>query len=374
MLSTHRWSPTINSATRFQSTEAGGAGARPSLSSSVAADAAGGGLALLGVYAFYHFPEVKEALNFLRSAAQSYLIIIPGAHPHIKAVLDTIDDLHNSHRDELNRIVGDVYDEVNVIVKDSPSVDMGTAMKILDVLCKRSVELEELGKKAGSDALSSLSSKYPQLMGKLGSGYAELKKLAKSNPEAKKLCGETTKEIHEIFSEGFSQESVSRAQDLIQSKTTEIRKMAKSYSEQAPPEVKQILSDNADNFIASTAMTLGQGRGGLEEVFGKIKDAANGDITKDKAKMREIVEYVRAKAHEAEEQGGWPPERGSEGLRTWVRPMPGGEDALKHVPGVKVLVKLSCEHGEDAKKLAKETYDDLTKDLSQKAKDDVKEH
>ncbi|KAH9942344.1 uncharacterized protein BXZ73DRAFT_97757 [Epithele typhae] len=199
-------------------------------------------------------------------------------------------------------------------------------------------------------------------------------------------------QIHEIFFKGFSQESVSQAQDLMQSKTTEIRKMTKSHSEQAwneamktygqsldeLPEVKQILSDNADNFIA-----LGQGHGGVEEVFGKIKEAADGDITKDEAKMRELVEYVRAKAHEAEEQGGRPPERGWEGLRTWVRSMPGGEDVLKRVPDVEVLVKLSREHGEDAKKLAQETYDDVMKvleeksrkaeDLSRKAKDDFKD-
>ena len=95
----------------------------------------------------------NEALDYLRDVARSYLVVIPGARPHVDAAFDTIDELRDTHGEDVNRIVSDGYEEVRVIIKDSGSMDAGMAMKILDVLRRRSAELEELGKKAGKDAV-----------------------------------------------------------------------------------------------------------------------------------------------------------------------------------------------------------------------------
>ncbi len=138
----------------------------------------------------------NEALDYLRDVARSYLVIIPGARPHVDAAFDTIDELRSSHGDDVNRIISDGYDEVRVVIKDSGNMDAATAMKILDVLRRRSAELEELGKKAGKDAFGSLSEKYPQLSDKLGGGYEEFRRLAESKgPEAKKLYDETSGQV-----------------------------------------------------------------------------------------------------------------------------------------------------------------------------------
>ena len=134
----------------------------------------------MNIYTTKVLESPNEALDYLRDVARSYLVVIPGARPHVDAAFDTIDELRDTHGEDVNRIVSDGYEEVRVIIKDSGSMDAGTAMKILDVLRRRSAELEELGKKAGKDAFGSLSEKYPQLSEKLGGGYEEFKKLAQS--------------------------------------------------------------------------------------------------------------------------------------------------------------------------------------------------
>lgn len=138
----------------------------------------------------------SEALDYLRTVAHSSLVVIPGARPHVDAAFDTLDELRDSHGDDVNRIVNGGFEEVRAIVKDSGSVDMDTALKIFDVLKKRSAELEELGKEAGKDAFSSLGEKYPQLSEKLGGGYEDFKKLAAAQgPEAKRLYEETSQQV-----------------------------------------------------------------------------------------------------------------------------------------------------------------------------------
>ncbi|KAI0743833.1 hypothetical protein C8Q80DRAFT_1183375 [Daedaleopsis nitida] len=394
---------------RFQSTS----GTPPPSygASHVVAGVGGGAVVLLGGYAYYHMSGAKkavdasrtvsayyqqtkdavaanapnspnEALTQLRNFAQSYLVMIPGARSHIDAVFDTVDQLHESHGEEVDRLVSGTYQELRDIVRDANTVDAAMAMKILEVLRKRSSELQELGKKAGKDAFGSLSEKYPQLSEKLGGGYDEFKKLVEAHgPEAKKMYEDTSRQISEIFSKGFSQDSIDQARRLIQSKTEELRKVAQSSSqaawdgalkEAAPyldkfPELKQLLNENADKFIAAGAATMTGGSSGTQEVFARIKEAAQGDL-KNKDKMKELRDFVQAKARDAEDSGSQQLERGWESLQQWIRAMPGGEDALKRMPDVKVFVKVSQEKSEDAKKLAKETYEAVLEVLEEKGK------
>ncbi|KAH9847623.1 hypothetical protein C2E23DRAFT_741369 [Lenzites betulinus] len=398
---------------RLQSTSSSSSSQSTAFGAShVTAGLVGGGVVLLGGYTYYQFSGIKkavdasqtaatyyqqaktaiaekapnnpnEALDYLRDVARSYLVVIPGVRPHVDAAFDTIDELRESHGDDVNRIVADGYEEVRVIVQDSGSgVDVATAMKIYDVLRKRSAQLEELGEKAGKDAFGSLSEKYPQLSEKLGGGYGELKKMAQSKgPEAKKLYEETTKEIKDIFSKGFSPESLDQARKLIQSKTAEVRKIAESSSQDAwnkalkeagpyldkLPDVKKLLTEHQDKFIAAGAATLTGGSSSTQEIFKRVKEAAEGDGAKNE-KLKELTEFVQKKAEEAQQQGSAQLEKGWESLQDWVRTMPGGEDALKRIPDVKVFVKVSQDKREEAKKLAQETYEAVLQVLEEKGK------
>ena len=134
------------------------------------------------------------------------------------------------------------------------------------------------------------------------------------------------------------------------------------------PEIKKLLNENADKLIAAGAATVSGGSSGTQEIFARIKDASQGDLSKNKDKMKELRDFVQAKAREAEEQGSRQLERGWESLQEWVRAMPGGEDALKRMPDVKVFVKVSQQRSDDAKQLAKETYEAVLQVLEEKGK------
>ena len=119
--------------------------------------------------------------------------LFPG---HVDAVFNTLDSLQDKHGDDVNRIVGEGYEEVRTVISEASGLDAAVAVKVLEVLRRRSAELEELGRRAGKDAFGELSEKYPQLSEKLGSGYEEFKRLSKSvGPDAKKLFDETSKEV-----------------------------------------------------------------------------------------------------------------------------------------------------------------------------------
>ncbi|KAI0655905.1 hypothetical protein C8Q70DRAFT_1016263 [Cubamyces menziesii] len=396
---------------RYQSTNSASPSGSSFDGSHVAAGVAGGTVVLLGGYAWYHFSGVKgavdasktvsdyyqqtkativekapkspnEALDYLRDVSRSYLVVIPGARPHVDAVFDTIDQLRDTHGEEVNRIVSDGYEEVRVVVKDSESaLDVATAMKVFDVLRKRSAQLQELGEKAGKDAFGSLSQKYPQISEKLGGGYDELKRLAEAKgPEAKKLYDEAREQIKGIFSKGFSQEGLDQAKQLIQSKTEDVRKIAQASSQDAwsravkeagpyldkLPEIKQLLTENQDKFVAAGAAALSGGSSSVQEIFKQVKETAEGDGMKNKEKLKELRDFVQKKAEEAEQQTSRQLEHGWESLQDWIRTMPGGEEALKRVPDVQVFVKVSQERREDAKKLAQETYEAVLQVLEEK--------
>lgn len=140
-------------------------------------------------------------------------------------------------------------------------------------------------------------------------------------------------------------------------------KEASSYLDKLP-EIKQVLNENADAFIAAGAATLSGRTSGVQEIFTQIKDAAQGDQGKNKEKMKELRDLVLRKAREAREQGSAHVERGLESLQNLIRTI-GGED----VPDMKVFVRAYQDRGDDAKKLVEDTYKAIFKVLEEKGKE-----
>lgn len=168
----------------------------------------------------------------------------------------------------------------------------------------------------------------------------------------------------------------------MQKKISELQKLARSSSQDvydralkdaAPyldklPEIKQLLSDNADKLVAVGAMMSGGGDSSIQEIFARVKEVAQGDATNSKEKMKELRSFVLEKVRETEKQGGLQLENGWKSLQEWVRAMPGGGEALQRMPDVKLLARISQERGEEAQNLARETYDAVLKVLEEKAK------
>ncbi|KAH8093849.1 hypothetical protein BXZ70DRAFT_948141 [Cristinia sonorae] len=401
----------VRTCQRFQSTAAG---SQPSMASHVAAGVAGGTIVILGGYSYYHFSGAKtaidtakatrtyfqqttqsikekapknpnEVISFLRSMSKTYLSVIPGASAYIDTTFDTLDDLQESHGDELNKILTDTYNEVQAIVKDSETgADLDTARRLWEVLGKRVMELQELSKKAGGDAFAILEKKHPQVAQTIGSSYKNLKNLAESSgPEAKKLSDETSQQLKDIFAKGFSQESLQKAQELVKSKSSQVQELAQKASQKAwdaslsssssyldkLPEIKSLLSDNASKFVSAGALSMGVASDEAKEVFDKVKEVGEEkNESKRKEKVKELKDFIIRKAEEAQSKGGKSVERAWESLQEWVQQVPGGSEALEKMPDMKVFVQLSQKKSEDAKKLAKETYDEVLKVLEAKAK------
>jgi len=398
---------------RFQSTSTQSASvvAQSSVASHVAAGVAGGAVVVLAGYTYYHFSGAKravdaakatkayfeqatqaikekaprnpnEAVSFLRSVAKSYLAVVPGATTYVDSAFDSLEELKETHGEEVNKILTEAYNNVQEIIKDAKGkgADLETAKRVWEVLGTSVMQLRELSKKAGVDAFSKLEEKHPQVAKTLGSGYRNLKDLAEtSGPEAKKLYDETTQQLKDIFSEGYSQDALDKARDLVQSKSSQIREVAQQASQKAwdaslrrsssylnkLPEVKQLLSDNASKFISAGITASGE----ANEVFDQVKDVAEEkDEEKRKQRVKDLKNLIEHKAEEMEERGRGSVERGWESLQEWVKMVPGGEEALEKAPDMKVFVQLSQNKSEKAKKLAKETYDDVFRVLEEKAK------
>lgn len=200
----------------------------------------------------------------------------------------------------------------------------------------------------------------------------------KSGPKAKKILDDTLSQVKDIFEKGFSPDSLSQAQKLVSSKVSEARKLAQSSGQGAwneavkqaqpyldkVPEIKKLIEDNASSFMAAG---VSQSKV-VQEVFAKVKDAAEGGTAGNDQKMKELREFVEKKAHDVQGQGSGGVEHGLQVLQDWAKAMPGGEEMLKQAPSMSALMQLAQDRGDDAKKLTKEAYEDIVKVLEEKGK------
>ncbi|KDQ57699.1 hypothetical protein JAAARDRAFT_207184 [Jaapia argillacea MUCL 33604] len=391
---------------RFQSTDAS---FQSSTASHVAAGMAGGVVVLTGGYVWYRSSGLNrlaeaakttqtyldqaqqvvvekaknpsEALSYLRNVSKSYLGLVPGLAPYIDSTFDSFDELAEKHGDEVNAIARRGYDEIQAIVKErGKKADLETATKVMGVIQRQSRELQELAKKAGQDVFEPILEKHPEIKEKLGGGYQQLRDLAeKQGPEAQRIYDDTKKQVMEIFSKGFSQDAVSQASSLIQSKTSEVRKLGESSAQDAwkkamdqarpylekLPEVRQQLEDNSGKLVS--AAVAFSGGSSTQEIFEKVKSVAEAKGGVQKEKVDELKKFIMSKVDEAEERGSAGMEKGWQALETFIKTVPGGNEMLEKTPDVQVLIKLSQERGEEAKQLAQETYRDLLKVLEDKA-------
>lgn len=192
-----------------------------------------------------------------------------------------------------------------------------------------------------------------------------------------------TAQLKSIFAQWFSQDALGQARELIESKSNQIQEIARRASQKAwegsvsrssayldkLPDIRQLLSDNANKFIAAGASAVDASSEEAEEVLDKVKEVAElEDDGQRRERLKELREFIIRKADEAQQRGSRSMERGWESLQEWMKMVPGGGDALEKLPDVKVFVALSQKKGEDARKLAKETYDDVFRVLEEKAK------
>ncbi|CAL1706825.1 unnamed protein product [Somion occarium] len=288
----------------------------------------------------------NEVIEFIRRVAKSQLGLIPGASSYVDSTLDTLDDLRETHGDDVNSILTDTYNEIQDILQGKDSgADLQTGMKIIIVVKQRMGELNEVARKAGKDAWGKFEEKNPQMAQVLGSRYYELREMAgRSGPETKKIFEETSQEVKDILSKGSTPDAIKQAQSLVKDKSSQIHDLAQKTSQKTwdkavqqagpylekLPEIKQLVSENASKFVAAGAARVGSSKSEGEEVLSKIKEVADKagkeGLLRDKQKVEDLKQFIKTKAQEAEQKVNDQFAVSWEGLQEWVKSVPGGEE------------------------------------------------
>lgn len=337
----------------------------------------GGSLVFLGGYAYYHFsgaktfvntahqtkayfektlqktkesaPQPNEAIQWLRETALSYASIIPGARGYVNSAFNDLDTVHEKHREEVDKIVMEAYDELKDL--GSKGFNMATVATAWEILQKHLGRIGELAKEAGGDILSN----HPQLRERYGGEFNKLKQMADNyGPEAKKQFDETWNQLQDALKGGFSTDTFTRVQNIIQEATQKLQRFgdeawqkgmeqAKPYLDKSP-KVKELVEQNKDKLKQGNVMELVQ----------KLKDAFSSGKTED------LEKYVHETANKATSMAG----SGAGGLEKYFNMIPGGGGAI--LSNLSQLQEGAQKHGQEAEKLLKEAVEEIQQVLSKK--------
>jgi hypothetical protein len=304
-------------------------------------------------------PEPNEALDWLRSTAQSYAVFIPGARGYIDSAFNDIDAVREKHGDEVDNIVREAYSELQSIAKNG-ELSLLTAQKAWDVIIKH---LGRIGDLAG-DASQQILDNHPQLKEKVGGNLDMLKQMGDNyGPEAKKELDRTWEQISDVVKTGVSAQNITKIQKIVQEKVDKMKKLGdeawKKGMEQAKPyldknpKVKELVEENADKLK----------QGNVQELYQKIKKAVESGSTGD------LESYVKSAAKTAKDSG----------FGDYLNKIPGGDQII---PKLGQLQEVAEKHGDEAQKLLKDAVSEISEilkkkgseaeELAKKAKEDSK--
>ena len=297
--------------------------------------------------------EPNEAIEWLRSTAKSYAGIIPGASGYIDSAFDDIDAIRQKHGKEVDSIVKEAYNELKNVSQEGMTISAAT--KAWEILQKH---LKRIGELAG-DAAQDIINNHPALKEKVGGNLDQLKQMGeKYGPEAKKQVDETWDQIREIMKTGVSATTIPKVQKLVQDKVQKIQgpggKVYDQGMEKAQPllekspEVKELVQNNAQQLRKSA---------NVSELYEKIKQAVESGSTDD---LKSYVQSTVDKGKKAASSSGG---SGGSGLEGLLKMIPGDSEIR---PKLGELQQLAQEHGEEAEKIAKDTFKEIEGVLKKK--------
>lgn len=306
-------------------------------------------------------PSTDEALGKIKEVCYSYVFWVPGGKQYVDAAFKDIENIRDSNKEEVDKLVGETYQEFQKIA--AAGLTMEAAHRAWDALAK-------LGQRIGNlaaNASDQLMENHPQLKEKLGGNIDQLKQLgAQYGPEAKKIADDTWKQVNDIIKTGFSTENIDKIRKLVDEKTQQIKKLAdeawdKGLEKAKPyldknPKVRDLINNNQDLLKQGNATAL----------FEKVTEG--GDSNK-------LEEYVKQAVEKAKESGGK--------SKGWTSTIMGGggsfaalgqflgtssnEATQKVKDHISVLSEVVKKHSDEGQKLLEETKEDLKKLLEDKA-------
>ncbi len=281
----------------------------------------------------------------MRQTLTSYAAFIPGGKHYVDSAFKDLDEIEQKHRGEVDKIVSNAYNEIRDVTKSG--MTMETAAETWDILQKYTAQIAELA----ADASSEILDNHPELKEKVGGNLDQLKDMAnKYGPDAKKELDRTYDQIKEVVAGGVGIESINKIRKIIQDKQEKMQSLgqeafkkgmeeAKPYLDKSP-EIKKLVEENADALK----------KGNWAEIYEKIKAGDAGDLQK----------YIKQAAEKAANTGV------GKNVQEYMKMIPGGSEII---PKLQKLQEVASKHGDEAEKLMKDTYKEISEILSKKAEE-----
>jgi hypothetical protein len=269
-------------------------------------------------------------MSYFRSIAKSYGGLIPGASAYIDPMFDSLDELKRTHGEETEKIIKGTYDEIKETVSKG-GFDLKTGEKVVEILKRRAVEVEELGRKVGTDFLKPVIDKNPQLKEAVGGSYDQLKGMVEEyGPEAKDKYDDTVKQIKKIAAAGLTAASIKQVKDLVDQKTKEIKELGEKAgrdawdkaSKQAKPFLEK-LPDVKKSLDENMKVLVGSGGKSIQEIYDKVKEVA--EKGGDKKSVEELQNMIKEKAKQASQGSGMNWDDAWKSLEGYIKKLPGGD-------------------------------------------------
>jgi hypothetical protein len=269
-------------------------------------------------------------MSYFRSIAKSYGGLIPGASAYIDPMFDSLDELKRTHGEETEKIIKGTYDEIKETVSKG-GFDLKTGEKVVEILKRRAVEVEELGRKVGTDFLKPVIDKNPQLKEAVGGSYDQLKGMVEEyGPEAKDKYDDTVKQIKKIAAAGLTAASIKQVKDLVDQKTKEIKELGEKAgrdawdkaSKQAKPFLEK-LPDVKKSLDENMKVLVGSGGKSIQEIYDKVKEVA--EKGGDKKSVEELQNMIKEKAKQVSQGSGMNWDDAWKSLEGYIKKLPGGD-------------------------------------------------
>ncbi|KAI8823172.1 uncharacterized protein EV422DRAFT_523618 [Fimicolochytrium jonesii] len=359
-----------------------GAGASHAL-----AGVAGGVAVLAGGYAYYKFsgaadvvasaqktvatvkqvtdaaPSPAQAghavVKAIRAVAPSFFKVVPGLDSVVDQGFEQLDELAETHGEEVEKLVKDTYAELAKLAKRGFNED--TLKEATVIVSAKLDEAQKLAIDIGSDATDKIFAKNPELKKTVQSSINELKEMV-DVPEAQKILNETYAEIKKMADKGFSPEAVLAAGVFVKGQVSKAKNLASETGEAAwdkaadlaqpylkkMPAVQKLLDGKIDDL-----KQLAKENGGPElekivtDLYTELKKIGDKGINKDS--IAQATKLVESKLAEAAKLGAGA--AGKAGDVAWDKASELAKPYLKKMPEVQ---KLLDEKMGDIKKIANE--------------------
>ncbi|KAI1121370.1 hypothetical protein F5Y10DRAFT_256491 [Nemania abortiva] len=291
-------------------------------------------------------PDVDGAIKYMKEFAYSYVAWVPGGRQYVDTVFKDVETLKQNHRQEVNQIVSDAYNQFKELSNYGLSLE--TASKAYSILADLTNKFGELT----GNALTDILNNHPWAKKKFGGTIEQLEEMGENyGPEAKKQVDQTWKQAKEILGGGLSAANLDKARSLVEDKIQQVKKLGDEAWNKGMEEAKPYLDKNPKikELIEKNASALKQGN--AKEVFNQVKKAVESG---DMGPLENYVNKAKSKGEQA---------ASSLGIDQYFKMIPSGSEILEKVNQLKEVAE---KHKDEGEKLLEETTEELKQVLENK--------